>query len=68
MRGVDVYVVRIYRRTARDSSMLAGVVEIINGGHRQSFKSLDELCAILQRSHASCQGLVISTSSGKSKG
>ena len=40
------YIVRLYRRP-RGGEKLAGLVEVVPGGHRQSFGSFDELKAIL---------------------
>jgi hypothetical protein len=44
---MDSYVVRIYRRDARNPGKAAGIVEFIERGRIKSFTSVDELVKIL---------------------
>jgi hypothetical protein len=46
-RPMDSYVVRIYRRDARNPGKAAGIVEFIERGRIKSFTSVDELVKIL---------------------
>jgi hypothetical protein len=44
---MESYVVRVYRRDAKDSEKLAGLVELVEVDEEKAFTSFDELRAIL---------------------
>jgi hypothetical protein len=46
----ESYIVRIYRRSGKDSHALVGSVEDAGSGANQVFHTLSELCAILTAS------------------
>lgn len=41
----QIYIVRIYRRNGETD--LAGVVEVVRNGERRRFRSVDQLCQVL---------------------
>ena len=43
----SIYVVRVYRRSARDRRKIVGVVEAVSDGRRAAFGCVAQLCALL---------------------
>lgn len=41
--GAETYVVRIYRRAAKDSEQLVGMVEWIDGGKKSPFHTQEQM-------------------------
>lgn len=44
---MDTYIIRIYRQEKENPSETVGVLEEIDSPTRQSFRGLDDLCALL---------------------
>jgi len=49
VRGMESYVVRVYRRDDSDPAKITGIVEVVQTGELEKFADRDELCGVICR-------------------